>query len=217
MRSLLFLLLLTASLAAGQSRLPDHVLDLVGRRQVAPPDSTTTRRTPLEGKASATSERSTASLKATLISLDADTYETGAPVVYEIELQNMGKETVLLPWSVDHHSIQELGSVALPVTTATLSLEVWDTTGAERMLGRLESVLLIGSPNVFGSLQSLLAGETALIRVEGAWRASDEIMRTIVTKSGALQVKSLFVLPEQRLVARSANGIRVSVLDRLQR
>ena len=208
-----------AAAVAGQtSRQPNHILDVVTFKPTpsvaAPAESAGL----LPGHVSSTTHRRpTVNLRARLVSLDLSSYETGDPAIYELELENAGRNAVVLPWSPDGVRVaRESGGIAL--RQAILSLEVWDASGSTRWLAALEPISLVGSARVAASLQSLAPGEIALIRVPGVWRAVEDERRAILREpNGVVQVKGLITLVQEQVVVRTTNGLQVSIRDRLRR
>ena len=221
MRTAILLLCLGATAAgAGQpSRRPHHVLDIVTYTLTPEPAVPSDSAGLPSGHLGATSHhRSGVNLRARLASLDSSSYETGDPVIYEIELENAGPKAVLLPWSPDRVRFTSRGSKGPPPSQVIVSLEVWDVTGSRRRLAALEPRALFGSPDIAGSLQSLAPGEIALIRVPGAWRAVETEMRAIVREPlGVVKVRGVITLLHEPVIVRTTNGIEVSVRDRLRR
>lgn len=202
---------------SGQSRPAHHVLDVVTYRLASDSGAASAPAGVPAGHVSAkVHDRSAVTLRARLVSLDFATYQTGDPVIYEIEIENMGRTPVVLPWSPDGVRVsRESDGESIQ---AIVSLEVWDVSGSRRRLGALEPLPLSGSPNVAGSLQSLGPMEIALIRVPGTWRAVESELRAMLNEpGGAVQVKGVVTLVQDQVIVRTTNGIPVSVHDRLRR
>ena len=202
---------------AGQSRPAHHVLDVVTYPPASDSGASSAPAGVPAGQASVKGHvRSVVNLRARLVSLDFSSYETGDPVIYEIEVENMGRTPVVLPWSPD--SVRVARESDGESIQAIISLEVWDVSGSRRRLGTLEPLSLSGSANVAGSLQSLGPREIALIRVPGTWRAVESERRAMVNEPrGDVHVKGVITLVQDHVSVRTTNGIPVSLRDRLRR
>jgi hypothetical protein len=196
---------------SGQSRPAHHVLDVVTYPVASESGTSSAPAGVPAGHVSAKAhDRSAVNLRARLVSLDFASYETGDPVIYEIEVENMGRTPVVLPWSPD--SVRVSRESDGESIQAIISLEVWDGGGSRRRLGTLEPLSLSGSANVAGSLQSLGPREIALIRVPGRWRAVESERRAMVNEPGGnVQVKGVITLVQDQVTVRTTNGIPVSL------
>ena len=116
----------------------------------------------IEGSGSARSgQRAPAPLplRLRLVRIDRTVYELGSPIVYEVELTNIGNQPIGLPWSADLELIKQPGR---SFVESTLFLSVGDRPDDQY---RLATVILGGSTSVRGSIETILPGEAALIKV----------------------------------------------------
>ena len=209
----------TVLVAGAQSPRADYVLDIVGQGLTPDTEANTGSSRISAGGGVSKSEvpNSSADLRVTLGSVDPKSFDTGDSFVYEVLIQNVGTQSVILPWSADRALFKVAAPAMPPVREGSLFLEVRDRMGSRR-LAWLEPQLLFGSEAVGGSLQTLARGERALIRVPGQWRASDRETGAILREpNGVVQVSAMLHIVQTQLLVRSVNGLEVSVRDRLQR
>lgn len=98
-------------------------------------------------------------LRLRLVQLDRSTYELGNPIVYEVELTNVGSRPIGLPWSADLELITQPGRSFIQ---STLFLSVGDRPEREIQLA---TTMLGGSTSVRDSIQTIRPGEVARIKV----------------------------------------------------
>ncbi len=213
MRVTALIVVLGGAVAAAQSPRADHLLDILASRvtpQIAVPANS--GRLPA-GAVSGTEgdqHRESRRLKVTLLSLDRVDYETGDSVIYELLIENIGNSPVVLPWSPDH-TLFTAGSVPAPLARAAIFLEVLDHAGSKQ-IAWLEPSVLFGSEAVSGSLETLLPGETAWMRVPGFWRTSEREMRAVLSETnGDVKLAAVFDILQAPLRVRSTNRIDVVV------
>jgi hypothetical protein len=104
--------------------------------------------------------------------MDRTSYETGDPVIYEVQVENAANRPIILPWSPDRVLFRTPGPTPPTAVEAGIFLEVRDHGGSKK-LASLEPSVMFGSRAVAGSFETLAPGETAWIRVPGFWRTSD--------------------------------------------
>ena len=92
-------LAMAASLSA-QNRKPDHYLDILGVSR--PSTWPAAPHVPGDGSRSSMSHQVFATtLKVTLVTVDVSNFTWGDYFVYEVLIENSGKQPVTLPWSPD--------------------------------------------------------------------------------------------------------------------
>lgn len=106
-----------------------------------------------------------APLKVTLLSLDADSYQLGGNVTYEVTLENVSQELQVIPWSPDENKVKPQGQTEPPgYLDAFLGLVVRDKDLGEQFIAVRG---LYGSELTQGSLKRLQPGEKVRIRAQG--------------------------------------------------
>jgi hypothetical protein len=103
-------------------------------------------------------------LRLTLTRLDKAEYVLGDPVVYEVTITNTGSVAVTLPWtpwSIDHDLIRQSATEPRPFLLGYVSLEVFD----QQHWHHFAVIGLEGTAGYPASVQALLPGESAMIRV----------------------------------------------------
>jgi hypothetical protein len=151
-------------------------------------------------------------LKATLESLDRLSYSIGDPFVYEIVIENVSGQDVVLPWSPDRSFVQRES----PPTTAlkaSLMIEVTDRV-QKKTVSWLEPRQLLGSEQLNGTLQRLAPGDRARIRVPGVMSPSNAGRIEIAKHQGLVRISAALILYKPQLLVRSVNGIDVIVTGR---
>jgi hypothetical protein len=98
-------------------------------------------------------------LELTMVALDRGAYEMGSPIVYDVQLTNIGDRPIGLPWSADLELVKQ---PARSFIESTLVLANYDAAGNVYQLG---AAILAGSDSVRGSIETIRPGESALIRV----------------------------------------------------
>ena len=152
---------LSGLVLSSQAQTPQvrHTLDLTS------PGVIKTLPVVIEGSASARSGQPAPAplpLRLRLVQLDRTAYELGSPIVYEVELTNIGNQPIGLPWSADLELIKQPGR---SFVESTLFLSVGNRPEQEY---RLAPVILGGSTSVRGSIETILPGEAAVINVASA-------------------------------------------------
>ena len=145
-------------------------------------------------------------------------YETGDDLIFEVVLENIGNETVVLPWSPDYGVFRRPEERARTgFTEGGLSLELRDSSG-KRRLAWTGMIALFGSPSRAGSLQALAPGEKALVRAAGTLHLSDGEWREIqaVAPDGKLVAYGMFFITGFP-ITRSDDGVEFIIRDRLRR
>jgi len=100
------------------------------------------------------------------VSLDKQQYELGEQFIYEVSIENISNQPLLLPWEPDR------GKVAPGPTSAQSSL---NQMSLSLVIEELEGDAIFGAQNIYGSdsvpgsLQKLLPGRKVRIRIPGGW------------------------------------------------
>ncbi len=172
----------------------EHVLDLVTYNQ---PDHPKPLDDPLEipsgivGGVDHQQARTEAPLRVTLASIAPDLLRAGDPFVYELLVENIGKNVVRMPWSPEQHLFSRRMRHA---SVASISLS--PAKGTSQVI---VSVALFGAEAVPGSLLGLAPGEKALIRAPGLWTLPDPTNAS-ATVTGSIRVVA-------RVTVFSASGV----------
>lgn len=138
-----------------------------------------------------------APLKVTLSSLDADSYQLGGNVTYEVTLENVSRELQVIPWSPDENQVKPQGQAEPPgYLDAFLSLVIHDKDLGEQSIAVRG---LYGSELVQGSLKSLLPGEKVRIRAQGRMffavaDASEKASKKLIKSALKLKVQARYSL-----------------------
>lgn len=155
-------------------------------------------------------------LKVTLLSLDRGSYVLGETGFFDITLENVGREPVVIPWSPDPSIGAPSQGNAVPGNLhAVISLLAGRTTAAAGQ--RADAFGLYGSEFVQGSLKRLEPGRKVRIRVPFSWRFFDEETpaRLLKQPTQRLVVRAQIVLnsskPVAPLPAASANNLTVEL------
>jgi hypothetical protein len=117
------------------------------------------------------------SLRVTLLSLDPLSFAARDPLVYEVRLTNTGRTPISFPWSVDHSLFR---ASATNSSVLYVALSGFRET---RRLGETGLVVLYGSTDVPGSVETIRPGESARIRVRSDWMifaAGSGLVRVVV-------------------------------------
>jgi hypothetical protein len=154
-------------------------------------------------------------IKITLLSLDRESYTLGDKGFFDIALENIGKEPVLIPWSPDPRIGTPSQGTAVPGNLhAVISLLAGRTAATGE---RVDTFGLYGSEFVHGSLKRLEPGRKVRIRVPFTWQFFDEETPARLLKRPAqrLIVRAQIILnsskPITPLPAGSANGLTVEL------
>jgi hypothetical protein len=156
--------------------------------------------------------RSNASAKLTLVALDRTVYEFGDPVVFEVDIENTGRQPMVLPWSPDQALFPlERRASMQGYRSATVTLWVQSrATGKD--LAWLDGQTLQGTEELSGTLQVLAPRQRARLRLPGRWHASDaQMSAALADQGGEVQVIAIASLPTERRVFKSTNHIDVNV------
>lgn len=139
----------------------------------------------------------TAPLKVTLLSLDAESYQLGATVTYEVTLENVSHELQVIPWSPDENKVKPQGQAEPPgYLDAFLSLVVKDKDLGEQLVAVRG---LYGSEMAQSSLKRLLPGQKVKIRAQGRMffavaDASEKATKKLVKSALKLKVQARYSL-----------------------
>jgi hypothetical protein len=206
---------LMSSAVAQQRPTPDYLLDVASRGPV-PLDESTSPAGARTGSGGGDSRARTAGdVEISLVRLDAaPPFEWGEHFVYEVLVENVGRDVVMLPWSPDRN-VYALGrsGLAIDVLKGSVVLEVYSADGVTP-LAKLEPQLLGGSDALGGTVQPLRPGETAVLRLPGRWRSIDSggAERVLAQPEGQVTLKARLTLERENLVAESEAGQAVRVL-----
>lgn len=160
-------------------------------------------------------------MKVTLLSLDKSSYQLGDQVIYEVVLENITQDTLLIPWSDDYDEVKPDEDRNPPgYIHASLSLEIKDERGVYKFMA-LQPI--VGSQMVRGSLKSLRQGQKVRIRAPGSWwfTSEDEKKRVLEKLPQTFEVRARFDLEDRPIDPRyepalSANSLTVELRKRQQ-
>jgi len=108
-----------------------------------------------------------APLKITLLSLDKRRYALGEEVIYEVKLENITEEILVIPWSPDRDAVKpEEESDPPGYVVAILRLVIMDETSGDQFV---TGQVLYGSHLEPSSLKYLWPGEMVKIRAPSRW------------------------------------------------
>ncbi|MBI1760919.1 MAG: hypothetical protein HYR56_05715 [Acidobacteria bacterium] len=124
-------------------------------------------------------EKKVIPLKVTLVSLNKTSYQLGDEVVYEILLENITTENVVIPWSADQGE---------PVGSGDIRGSIYLIAPDERKGDQLVALRgIVGSPSIPSSLKTLRPGQKVRIKAGGRWVFFDaEVAPRILTKLPAV-------------------------------
>jgi hypothetical protein len=116
------------------------------------------------GGGAATNESHKIPLRLSLVEFDGDYYGQADPFVVTVMLENVGQTSVTIPWS---GATSDLRNRPLEKTMrASLGLQLRDSQGQLR-LG--SGIVLMGAPEVAGSMLALKPGEKAMVKAPSQW------------------------------------------------
>jgi hypothetical protein len=157
-------------------------------------------------------------LRLTLLSVDRTDFVYGEEFIYEVLIENIGRETIVLPWSPDLGAfVQPAPRLPAGYLRGSVYLRVESASGQPEVLALLESQSLYGSDEVPRSRLNLAPGRTALLRVPARWSATMPEGRAGILKQpdGAVQVRAVFsVYVHNFPLVRSTNALPLRVLPR---
>jgi hypothetical protein len=113
------------------------------------------------------------SMRVAVFGLNASTFATRDPLFYEVRLTNTGTRSIAFPWSVDQSLFR---STAHNSSVVFIGLNDARET---RSPGETGLVILYGSTDVPGSVETVLPGESVRIRVRSEWMISTPGSRRI--------------------------------------
>jgi len=212
MKVLVFVVLSTALLLGAQGRRrADHTLDVVAYGPIHHvPDPREPGGIASGSLGAAAGDKTSVVLRATLLSLDRSDYEIGAPMVYEVLIENAGKTPAFLPWSPDRASVRRESTIP-SIVQGFLTIFVRDRARSTD-LAPLDSQGLYGSRSVPGTLQRLAPGESALIRVPAVWQSTEGALKHVLTQTeGAVEVRAELTLTNPIMVVQSKNAIPIDL------
>ena len=160
-----------------------HVLDLTRPDLVVTSPAVTTG----GGGAVSGQTRLDLPLELRLARLDRSVYVLGHSVKYEMVVKNAGEAPFSFPWSTDRELIEREGE---SFSQVTLALRARDTAGREYLLA---SVILDGSAKVAGSIETLMAGEEAVIKAEKPINLPSDAAESIAS-AGPVEIKAALTM-----------------------
>lgn len=153
-----------------------------------------------------------APLKVTLVNLDAASYQLGGSVIYEVMLENVSRELLVIPWSADESKVKPWGQTEPPgYLDAFLSLVVRDKDLGEQLIA-LRGIY--GSELMQGSLKSLLPGEKVRIRTQGriffaAADTSEKASEKLIKSALKLKVRARYSLHTGQFAPTVSTNTRI--------
>lgn len=155
-------------------------------------------------------------LRITLSSLNKSSYQLGEEVIYDVILENITKNTIVIPWSPDRDKARPNSqNIPLGYREAFLSLVVKDEQKGEQFIAGQG---LFGSELLRGSLKILAPGQKVRVRAPGQWAFLDaEVARRALTSlPRKIEVWVRFNLQERQFNSQyepaiSANSIIVEL------
>jgi hypothetical protein len=213
--SIALALLVFAASVAAQAPAAEYFLDLVSYLHSPRPEAAASARVLLPGRIIDFDADPPApiSLDLTLVTLEGRQFEWGDEFIYEILVKNAGPEPVAIPWTPDPLLLPEQERSA----GASISLEISNRDRSERLGLALQP--LFGSASVSGTLQTLEPGQSARIRVRGAFSStSPQAVADFLQDESPMDVavKARFDLIEQGVLLTSANSIDATLSYRAQ-
>ena len=166
MTTLLNLFLVISAAVAWQT---PAVLDLTGvPYQVAPPAADSA--SPLEigepqivrGESGSGGPKHRLPFRLALRSVAPGSCVTGDELLYELELTNVGREVVLVPWADSRELVAAATATAVDIQRLTVGLRVDDTTKSGAPLGMVS--LAYGSSLAPGTLRPVAPRESVIVR-----------------------------------------------------
>jgi hypothetical protein len=149
----------------------------------------------------------------TVISINRNQYELGEQITYEVLIRNDGQLPVTFPWSPDVALFNRLNRAIAGMRNGSLFLQAEDAEG--HTLANLESQVLVGAPDEPNTLEVLAPGDTARIRLPGAWRTSDvEASMVLRQPRGEVRVRAVLSLINPPVYVKSDNSVDVVVTRR---
>lgn len=139
-----------------------------------------------------------------LLSLDSTQYEFGQSVAFEVKIQNVGKETIILPWAVnlaDFEPENKLetytylrGTVSLHFATEKRKLAIYSS--------------FYGSPVHAGTLKELRPGEWVTMRARAKLETFDDSFSRAFGNDDfvATEVDADLMLNEVKFFTKGENG-----------
>lgn len=139
-----------------------------------------------------------------LISLDNTHYGLGESVTFEVKIQNVGKEPIILPWSPELANLEPQEQFAsYSYRQGTISLDF-------RVRDRQFSIFshLYGSPAVLGSMKEVLPGQWVMVRASPKLVIYDDWISNEFAYSDMLtsQVNAGLMLNEVEFLLRGKDG-----------
>jgi len=196
---------------AAQGVQADHYLDIPGHTQTG--TSGAGSFFPMRNSFATTGHAPPNPLRLTLLSVERSDFVFGARFVYDVLIENTGRETVIIPWSPDRGAfVQPAPRIPDGFRTGIVFLEVESAAG--KALGLLDGQPLYGSNEVPRTLLPLAPGRTARMRVPGWWSAGTDDAKAAMLRQpdGVVHLRAGFAIDDFPL-ARSANirAVRVAV------
>ncbi len=134
--------------------------------------------------------KATLPLRVKLEKLDKQQYETGERFVYEISLENIGNEVLLLPWEPDEKKIQSGKSLGKPAESSVMYVSL--------AVDELDRDVIFGAERIFsassmpGTYKRLSPGQKVMIRASGVWfiGSADASKQLLLTLPRRLAVRA---------------------------
>jgi len=197
----------------------DNFLDLTKNR---PPQK---KRTHLVGKGGGVGVgnglhmQKTVPLKLTLLSLDKRSYQLGDHWIYEVILENITRDTLVIPWSPDYDRVKPDEEKDPPgYLHAFLSLVINDEVSGQQFM---PGEVIYGSELVPGSLKRLHPGQKVRIRASGQiyFGQADVYKRVLAKLPDRFDVRANFTLWDRPInpcyePAVSTNSITIELKRR---
>jgi hypothetical protein len=149
-------------------------------------------------------------LKITLFNLDKTVYTVGDDVIFDILVENISQESVVIPWSSDIDKVIPADNSAPPGYRAAILKLIVADDGSRKY--QFNGAIIYGSQLLAGSLKTLEPGYQVRIKVPGYFRfpMSDEKMIK------ELRAEFCFISGNY-LSSISENGIPIELRKRLDR
>jgi hypothetical protein len=157
--------------------------------------------------------------KVTLLSLDKQSYQLGERVVYDILLENITNDPIVIPWSSDQRKVKPDDNKTPPrYTEAFLSLVLTTEVSGEQLIAGQG---IYGSELVSGSLKRLLPKQAVRIRAPGQFIFFnvDVAKQMLVSLPRKIEVRARYSLQERSFNSQfepsaSANSLVIEVRKR---
>jgi hypothetical protein len=135
--------------------------------------------------------------KLTLLNLHKQSYQTGEEVVYDILLENMTNDSIVIPWSPDQNKVKPDENKTPPgYVEAFLSLITTDEVSGDQFIAGQG---LYGSELAPGSLKKLGPKQSVRIRAPGqlSFFNADVARRVLATLPRKIEMRARYSLQER--------------------